>query len=355
MRFSKTLVTWYLKNKRDLPWRNTTNPYFIWLSEIILQQTRVDQGLAYYLTFVKNFPTVFDLARADEEKVLKLWQGLGYYSRARNLHTSAKYIVDELEGVFPSDYKSLLKLKGVGDYTASAIASICFDKPTAVVDGNVYRVLARYFGITTPINSTAGIKEFKILAQELIDAKNSANHNQAIMEFGARMCKPQNPDCSMCPLNSSCIALQKKEVKRLPIKDKKVKVRKRYFNYLVIITSNNKTVLRKREGKGIWQNLYEFPLIESTANIDETDLVNHTEFNELFKEKDVSIKQFNQQLIVHKLSHQHISTRFWIVKTDSNKSVNTEWASIEDFPVPILIHNFIEDLKRTEIFSTFEV
>ncbi len=355
MKFSKTLVTWYLQNKRDLPWRNTINPYFIWLSEIILQQTRVDQGLAYYLTFIKNFPTVFDLAYADEEKVLKLWQGLGYYSRARNLHTSAKYIVGELKGVFPSDYKSLLKLKGVGDYTASAIASICFNEPTAVVDGNVYRVLARYFGISTPINSTAGIKEFKKLAQELIDVLNPANHNQAIMEFGARMCKPQNPDCTICPLNDSCVALQKNAIKKLPLKDKKVKVRNRYFNYLVVVTANKKTILRKREGKGIWQNLYEFPLIESIANIDETDLVNHAEFNELFQKSDLYIKRFNQQLIIHKLSHQHIKTQFWIVKTNSNNLAKTKWSTIENFPVPILIHNFIEDLKRTEIFSTFEV
>lgn len=355
MRFSKTLVSWYLQNKRNLPWRKTTNPYYIWLSEIILQQTRVDQGLAYYLTFIKNFPTVFDLASADEEEVLNLWQGLGYYSRARNLHTSAKYIVEELKGGFPSDYKSLLKLKGVGDYTASAIASICFEEPTAVVDGNVYRVLARYFGIATPINSTAGIKEFKKLAQELIDVNDPANHNQAIMEFGARMCKPQNPDCRICPLNDSCVALQKKEIKKLPIKDKKVKVRKRYFNYLVVITSDNKTILRKREGKGIWQNLYEFPLIETEAVIDETDLINHAEFNNLFKNGELTIKQFNQKVIIHKLSHQHINTHFWIVKTVVNSLANINWETIENFPVPILIHNFIEDLKRTEIFSTFDV
>lgn len=355
MKFSKTLVTWYLQNKRDLPWRKTTNPYFIWLSEIILQQTRVDQGLAYYLKFVKNYPTIFDLASANEEDVLNLWQGLGYYSRARNLHISAKYIVEELKGEFPSDYNSLLKLKGVGDYTASAIASICFNEPTAVVDGNVYRVLARYFKIATPINSTTGIKEFKKLAQELIDVNDPANHNQAIMEFGARMCKPQIPDCTICPLNDSCAALQKKEVKSLPVKDKKVKVRKRYFNYLVVVTSDKKTILRKREGKGIWQNLYEFPLIESDAIIDESDLINHFNFDKIVGNDDVIIKLFNQKLIIHKLSHQHINTRFWLVDTDSNKLANIEWSTIENFPVPILIHNFIEDLKRTEIFSTFDV
>ena len=173
MVFSNRLVTWYLQNKRDLPWRNSQNPYYIWLSEIILQQTRVDQGMAYYFKFIDNFPSVFHLANASEEEVLKLWQGLGYYSRARNLHFSAKYIVNELNGVFPSTYSDILKLKGVGDYTASAIASFCFNEPTAVVDGNVYRVLSRYFGIFTPINSTKGIKEFKLLAQELINSKKA--------------------------------------------------------------------------------------------------------------------------------------------------------------------------------------
>ncbi|MGB5462017.1 MAG: A/G-specific adenine glycosylase, partial [Aureibaculum sp.] len=192
MSFSNTLIYWYLQNKRDLPWRKTKNPYFIWLSEIILQQTRVNQGLDYYNKFITSFPTVFELAEASEESVLKLWQGLGYYSRARNLHYSARYIVNELNGIFPKSYNELLKLKGVGDYTASAIASISFNEPTAVVDGNVYRVLARYFGLNTTINSTKGIKEFKELAQQLIPTEKPDIYNQAIMEFGAVQCKPQN-------------------------------------------------------------------------------------------------------------------------------------------------------------------
>ena len=354
MNFSKTLVSWYLQNKRDLPWRNTSNPYYIWLSEIILQQTRVAQGLAYYQQFISTFPTVFDLAKAEEQTVLNLWQGLGYYSRARNLHASANYIVTVLNGNFPNTYKELLKLKGVGDYTASAIASICFNEPTAVVDGNVYRVLSRYFGITTPINSTIGIKEFKKLAQELIDTKNPANHNQAIMEFGARMCKPQNPDCTICPLNTSCIALQKKKTKELPIKDKKIKIRKRYFNYLAIISSDNKTIISQRKGKGIWQNLYEFPLIETKTSINENTLLNHPDFNKLFKKNNLTLKKFNQKVVIHKLSHQHLYTSFWIVQIKEHKNAVTNWNSINDFPVPILIHNFIEDLKQTDIFTTFE-
>ena len=229
MSFSNTLIYWYLQNKRDLPWRKTKNPYFIWLSEIILQQTRVNQGLDYYNKFITSFPTVFELAEASEESVLKLWQGLGYYSRARNLHYSARYIVNELNGIFPKSYNELLKLKGVGDYTASAIASICFNEPTAVVDGNVYRVLARYFGLNTTINSTKGIKEFKELAQQLIPTEKPDIYNQAIMEFGAVQCKPQNPDCNVCPLNTSCVALQKDQVTAFPVKEKKLKYKKTIF------------------------------------------------------------------------------------------------------------------------------
>ena len=260
MHFYNTLVYWYLQNKRDLPWRKTKNPYLIWLSEIILQQTHVDQGLNYYLKFSETFPTVSHLANAKESDILKLWQGLGYYSRARSLHFSANYIINELNGEFPKSYKELLKLKGVGDYTASAIASICYDEQTAVVDGNVYRVLSRYFGIHTAINSTKGIKEFKKLAQQLITDEDPGRYNQAIMELGAKQCKPQNPNCDECPLNEGCIALQKKVVRNLPIKEKKIKIKKRYFNYLVLDV-NNFTLIKQRSTKGIWQNLYEFPLI----------------------------------------------------------------------------------------------
>ncbi|MFD1293171.1 A/G-specific adenine glycosylase [Lutibacter holmesii] len=344
MKFSNTLVQWYLQNKRDLPWRQTSNPYYIWLSEIILQQTRVDQGMAYYFKFVEHFPTVFELASASEEQVLKLWQGLGYYSRARNLHFSAKYIVTTLEGKFPTTYNSILKLKGVGDYTASAVASICFNEPTAVVDGNVYRVLARYFGIESAINSTKGIKQFKQLAQELIDVKIPGTHNQAVMEFGARMCKPQNPDCEICPLNSSCASLATNKVKELPFKEKKIKIRNRYFNYLVVHTANDTTKLVKRE-KGIWLNLYEFPLIETSSIIDETELVAHQNFKKLFHSLNVSVQLFNTKVMVHKLSHQHIYTNFWIVKTENSNQFNIDWNSVQDFPVSTLVNNFLKQYR----------
>ena len=344
MKFSNTLVYWYLQNNRELPWRKSKNPYFIWLSEIMLQQTRVAQGLSYYLKFTTTFPTVFDLAKADESTVLKMWQGLGYYSRARNLHFSAKQIAEELNGQFPSTYKEIIKLKGIGDYTASAIASICFNEPTAVVDGNVYRVLSRYFGISTAINSTSGIKEFKALAQTLIDESQPGTYNQAIMDFGALHCKPQNPLCETCPFSDSCVAFEKKLTKELPVKEKKIKVRKRYFNFLVIKTDNNKTILSERKGKGIWQGLYQFPLIESDYIINEKEIIALEEFTSLFP-KETTISLFNKKEIVHKLSHQHLYTQFWIVETKNVENAEISWNNIQDFPVPILIANFLDQFQ----------
>ena len=283
MNFTEILTHWYSVNKRSLPWRTTKNPYHIWLSEIIMQQTQIKQGLPYYEAFVKNYPTVFDLANAEEQEILKLWQGLGYYSRARNLHTSAKYIANELDGKFPSTYSELLKLKGVGDYTASAIASICFNEPTAVVDGNVYRVLSRYFGIDTAINSTQGIKTFKTLATRLINHEHPGDYNQAIMEFGAIQCKPKNPDCNICPLNNSCVALQKEIISVLPVKLKKTKVTKKHINFLVLISEDKHTVFEKRTAKGIWQNLYQFPLIESTSELNSETFKSHPLIKTYFK------------------------------------------------------------------------
>ncbi len=349
MTFKKTLKHWYSNNKRELPWRQTKDPYFIWLSEIILQQTQVKQGLPYYGKFVEEFPSVFHLANAQESDVLKLWQGLGYYSRARNLHATAKYIVDELNGEFPNNYKGLLKLKGVGDYTASAIASICFNEATAVVDGNVYRVLSRYFGIDTPINSSKGTKEFKQLAQELIDTRDPATFNQAIMEFGATQCKPQNPDCAICPFNISCMAFNNNKVNELPVKLKPIKAKKKYFNFLVFMTSDEKTILEKREGKGIWQNLYQFPLIETDKNLSFEAFKQRAENHDLIKNKTFNMSLYNQEVIVHKLSHQHLYTKFWIVTIDSHLNAGIPFNKIREFAVPVLIGNFIESFN----FSSF--
>ncbi|WP_299366037.1 A/G-specific adenine glycosylase [Winogradskyella sp.] len=342
MDFKNKLTNWYSINKRNLPWRNTRNPYYIWLSEIILQQTQVKQGLPYYEAFVKTYPTIFDLANASEQEVLKLWQGLGYYSRARNLHTTAKHIAFELNGKFPNNYKDLIQLKGVGDYTASAIASIAFDEVAAVVDGNVYRVLARYFGIDTPINSAAGIKEFKTLATSLIDHKQPAIFNQAIMEFGAIQCKPKNPYCIVCPLNDSCIALQRNLIDTLPVKLKKTKIAIKYFNFLVCIDKNNNTVLEKRTGKGIWQNLYQFPLIESNKSFSSEEFHYLNTKNSFLKDVDFEYSLYNQEDIIHKLSHQHLYTKFWIIEIDELPKEAVSVSDLNLYPTPVLISDFIE-------------
>lgn len=287
--FSDKIISWYQQNKRDLPWRDTKDAYLIWLSEIILQQTRVDQGMDYYRKFAKEFPTVKLLAKADNEKVMKLWQGLGYYSRARNLHTTAKIITDKFKGNFPEEYIDILSLKGIGEYTAAAIASFAYDKPYAVVDGNVYRVLSRVFGIETPIDSSQGKKEFYQLANELIDKKNPAMHNQAIMELGAMQCKPVNPDCAICPLNAMCFAYSKGLVASLPIKAKKLKTRDRFFNYIVL-HHNGDMAIQKRTEKDIWTNLYDFPLIETTKNWSEEAFLKSPEWALFIKNNSYIIK-----------------------------------------------------------------
>jgi A/G-specific adenine glycosylase len=342
MNFTETLIYWYSINKRDLPWRRTKDPYKIWLSEIIMQQTQVAQGTPYYATFVSKYPTVFDLADADEEAVLKLWQGLGYYSRARNLHYSAKYIVDELKGEFPIPYKELLKLKGVGDYTASAIASICYDEPAAVVDGNVYRVLSRYFGVEIPINSSKGIKCFKELAQSLLPEDGIGNYNQAIMDFGSRQCKPQSPDCGICPLNTGCAALKNDQIKDLPVKINKVKITKKHISFMVLISDDGKIILEKRTEKGIWMNLYQFPLVETKKRLSISTFKSNDEIKQILSDKEYSITLYNDQEIIHKLSHQHLYTSFWIVTVNELPDNAIEISTIHDFPVPVLINNFIE-------------
>ncbi len=341
MHFSKILIEWYLQNKRDLPWRNTTDPYKIWLSEIMLQQTRVAQGLPYYYKFLENFPKVENLANANEDLVLKLWQGLGYYSRARNLHATAKHVANNLGGKFPDTYKELKKLKGVGDYTASAIASISFNEAQPVVDGNVYRVLSRFFGVQLPINSTEGIKFFKELAYKVKSDDAIATYNQAIMEFGAMQCKPQSPDCHVCPLQDECVAFKKELVATLPIKLKKVKVKHRYFNYVVFIDDSGKTSLQKRTQKGIWYNLFEFPLIETLAPVVDSKVLLE---DELFQNKKITtIELYNDKDVVHKLSHQHLHTKFWVVHLPNQLEDGISLSESKEYAVPVLIANFMKD------------
>lgn len=340
MDFSNSLLLWYLQHKRDLPWRNTKDPYKIWLSEVMLQQTRVAQGLPYYHAFTDAFPTVADLASADEEKVLKLWQGLGYYSRARNMHKTAQTVAFDLGGKFPGSYEGLLKLKGIGTYTAAAIASFAFDQAVPVVDGNVFRVLARYFDIETDISAASAKKEFTALAQTLMPHDDAALFNQAMMEFGALQCVPKNPDCGVCIFNGSCAALQKGKVNQLPVKTKKTKITQRYFHYLVFEDSKHQTLLNKRSGKGIWQNLYEFPVIETQDIKPQQQIIEKIQSD--YGSFGITDIFAYEAPIVHKLTHQHLSVSFYKVSVSKDLVGGIPLESVHDYPFPIVIFNFLE-------------
>lgn len=346
--FSKKVIRWYEKNRRDLPWRETKDPYRIWLSEIILQQTRVNQGLPYYLKFVETFPTVFDLARAPEQNVLRLWQGLGYYTRARNLHKCAKEVVVRFNGKFPKTFDTLKTLPGIGDYTAAAIASISFGQQVAVVDGNVFRVLARIFGIETPINTPEGKRLFSARANELVPAKNPDVHNQAVMEFGARFCTPRNPMCETCTFQSVCFAYKNSLQHVLPVKLQLKKARKRYFYYFVF-QKGKSLLMKKREAKDIWHGLYDFPLVETSRPVDPV---------KLFTE-DASLKKFRKGklseisgMYKHILSHQVIHSRFIRVMLpqdfESLKASGFSFYSVKkisELPKPVLISKFLSDYR----------
>lgn len=315
IRFRENLMDWYANSHRPLPWKGEKNPYIIWLSEIILQQTRVEQGLPYFERFREAYPTVRHLADAPEDEVMKLWEGLGYYSRARNMHATAKHIAYEREGHFPDTHGEILALKGVGPYTAAAIASFAFDLPHAVVDGNVFRVLSRYFGITEPTDTTTGKKQITELATQALDETQPGRYNQAIMDFGATQCVPKSPNCSQCPMQQNCVAFQKNMVDQLPIKSKKLVKRERYFHYLILLNEGN-TLIRKRTQQDIWQNLYEFPLIErakATAQLDH--LKKEQLWQKLIGDRNCQIvsasKTFKQTL-----THQVIHAVFWEIELD---------------------------------------
>jgi A/G-specific adenine glycosylase len=343
---STVLLNWYKNNKRDLPWRDISNPYLIWISEIILQQTRVNQGLNYYLRFIQRFPNIQKLAAANEDEVLKYWQGLGYYTRARNLHKAARQIMELYSGVFPKDYHKILKLSGIGKYTASAISSFAFNQPFAVVDGNVTRVLSRIFAIDTPIDSNTGKKEFTQLAQKLLSVSEAAMHNQAIMEFGALQCVPTSPNCIICPLNSHCRAYELNIIHQLPVKSQKTKVTNRFFNYL-FIKYKNKTFIQKREQKDIWQNLYEFPLIESNHLFSFSELTENDDFKNLFKNiNDLEISKISNPM-KHILSHRVIFAQFTtIIVTSENENfkryIQVSLDEIDKYAVSRLIELFLE-------------
>lgn len=345
MHFSQNIIFWYLQHKRELPWRQINDPYKIWLSEVILQQTRVAQGLPYYEKFIQEFPTVSDLAQADEQQVLKIWQGLGYYSRARNLHHTAQYVSENLNGKFPDNYKDLLKLKGIGSYTAAAIASFSYQEPVAVLDGNVYRVLSRYFGIETDISSSKAKKEFQDLANEVLDKKQPSLFNQAIMEFGALQCVPKNPDCERCVLNDRCWALKEKKVDKLPLKLKKTKITERFLHYLVFSDKENKAVIQKRKS-GIWKNLYEFPFLEfdKAQSLEKVE----SEIRQKYTEMQIeSLCVFDEKPLVHKLSHQHLHICFWKLKVAHSLETACEISQLKEHPFPIVLYNFIQKTYET--------
>ena len=338
---SEALIAWYKKNKRDLPWRHTKDPYKIWLSEIMLQQTQVVQGLSYYLKFTETFPTIIDLANAPEDQVMRLWQGLGYYSRARNLHATAKIVAKDYKGKFPTTYSTIKELKGVGDYTAAAIASIAYDLPHAVVDGNVYRVLARLFNSNTPINSTEGKKEFQELANELLDTKKAALHNSALMEYGALVCKPQNPKCDECVLNQFCLAYKNNTVGLLPVKTNKLKIKNRYFHYFVL-NHKNSVYIEKRTDKDIWQNLYQFYLIETDEDASETTVLKKLKSN--LKLSKFVVDEITKQK-KHILSHQHLYATFYEITTSdvikSTSLIKIQRNKLNDFGMPQLINKYL--------------
>lgn len=342
--WSAQLTHWYEINKRDLPWRQTKNPYFIWLSEIILQQTRVVQGLPYYERFVREFPTIQDLASSPLEQVLNCWQGLGYYSRARNLHLAAQQVVQSMQGKFPENYHDILKLKGVGPYTAAAIASFAFDLPHAVVDGNVYRVLSRHFGIHEPVDSVSGQRLYAELAQRLLNTAQPAQHNQAIMEFGAMQCTPVKPQCDTCIFKTSCVAFNRNEVDLLPVKVGKVKQTERFFNYLVFQVEGG-TYLRERTEKDIWQNLWEFAMEESAALLVEKEIMLLLQQKFSLSAESLVIKRVSEPQR-HILTHQRLLARFWLVQIFSNlqskELIFVPYDQLGSKPLPRLIDKFIK-------------
>ncbi|WP_276089374.1 A/G-specific adenine glycosylase [Pedobacter sp. JY14-1] len=346
MSFQSKIVEWYHQHKRDLPWRNTTDAYTIWLSEIILQQTRVEQGLPYFNRFLAQYPTVGHFASASETEVLKLWQGLGYYSRGRNMLKTAVQVHQEYGGKFPVSYAELIRLKGIGDYTAAAISSFSSGEARAVVDGNVFRVLSRYFGIHTPINSTRGKQEFTALAASLLQGQQPAVYNQAIMEFGALWCRPRSPRCAGCPVAEGCFARQHKVTESLPVKERKLKKRTRYFNYFFCVNPETKEILVKRRMPGdIWQELYDFPLLETEGSPEQGDAAFSNALKAHFGE------DYRMMLLSHRkhlLTHQTIYIQFFALDNyivNFNQHANIKWVSLNDFealPQPKVIADFIK-------------
>ncbi|MDK2977703.1 MAG: A/G-specific adenine glycosylase [Bacteroidales bacterium] len=345
LKTGKTFVTWYEQNKRGLPWRETNDPYYIWISEIILQQTRINQGIRYYYNFIKQFPDIYTLANAPIEEVLKIWQGLGYYSRARNMHYAAQQIINHYHGMFPDSFHELLKLKGIGEYTAAAIASIAFNIPEPALDGNVYRVLSRLYGIAESPQKADGKKTFKQKATELIKNQPPGIFNQALMEFGALQCIPKNPDCTHCMLKNLCFAFKNNMVNELPLKKLKIIQSNRYFHFLHI-HYQNKIYIEQRTQNDIWKLLYQLPLIETNKPVYTENLTKQTLWKNLFKGTTVNIQNISKE-ILHHLSHQKLFAKFYHINIDHPNSyllnnymeINAE--DIEKYSIPKLLDNFL--------------
>ena len=340
-----TLFSWYHQHKRDLPWRATRNPYHIWISEVILQQTRVVQGYDYFVRFIDRFPTVESLAEASDDEVMRLWQGLGYYSRARNLHAAAQQVV-AMDG-FPTTYESIRSLKGVGDYTAAAVASFAFDVPRAAVDGNVCRVWSRIFGVDAPVDSVQGKRLITDIAQALLPATQAALYNQAVMEFGALQCVPRNPDCMACPLAHKCVALAEGRVEELPVKSHKTKVTPRYLHYLYIHNGDG-LLLHKRTGNDIWQNLYELPLIETDEVVSADELLQHADFEAWHSLIPYYIYKGHVGGIKHVLSHRVLHATFHAIEVQGELPsregyVYVPFTALNDYALPRLIERYLAE------------
>lgn len=344
MNFSDAILSWYNTNKRDLPWRGTKDPYKVWISEIILQQTRVDQGIPYYFKFIQEFPDIRTLSEASEQSVLNIWKGLGYYSRARNMHFTAKFIIHHLNGNFPTNYKSLIQLKGVGPYTSAAIASICFDEVIPAVDGNAIRVLSRYFGIDDAVNTSVLRKKLNWVSEQLITIETPGDYNQAVMEYGAIICTPVAPKCEECTLNNSCFAYRNNKINILPSKKKTIKKKVRYLNYIFLIVKDKKIAIKQRQEEDIWKNLWEFPLIESNKLFEYSELAENGLKKYLNPTGNVcsGIKD-----VVHLLSHQILNVRFFtfdLSETDLLDENGLVFINPDDntYPFPRIIENFLK-------------
>ena len=334
--FSNKLINWYNHNKRDLPWRKTKDPYKIWVSEIILQQTRIEFGIKYYNKFLKRYPDVKKLANSKEMDLMKIWEGLGYYSRAINMLKTAKIVLNSFNGVFPLEYEQLIQLPGVGDYTASAISSICNDELQVVVDGNVLRFLSRMHKIDLPIESIKTKKYFKKLGFKLIQDVKPGDFNQALMDYGSIICKPKKFDCNSCLFSIDCKAYNSNSVENYPVKKKKIKLKDRFLNYVVVVTNDNKTQIKKRDSSGIWKNLYEFPLIETKIE---------TSAKQISKELDLNLKDLlSVKKINHRLSHQLLHITFFVYKVDYKLDDLVDINALASYPFPKPINKFISEL-----------